>query len=227
MKRIRLTLPYREPIRFDAIIRFLTERDQMPDVEIEFGNPLRVTAHSGDDIRVNRTFDLTADPVTIDAHLAKDKLLRPLLRERPGPRVPGAWNPFEVALRGIVGQQISVRAATTIMRRGDFTKGMPASRIATIQRFRDAYESDPSLLAPGASLDEAIERLTAIKGIGPWTAHYIAMRVIGHRDAFPHSDLGLKKAAATIGIDPEKLLTHAERWRPFRAYAAVALWESL
>jgi 3-methyladenine DNA glycosylase/8-oxoguanine DNA glycosylase len=227
-----LFLRYRKPFRFEALVKFLSDRDQMPDVPVEFSATVRVAVPAGGDaealrLRVKRTFDLDANPETIDNHLATDKRLRQLLKKRPGPRVPGAWDPFQVALRGIVGQQISVQAATTIMRRGDFTRGMPASRIETIRRFREAYEHDPSLLANGVSLDEAIDRLTAIKGIGPWTAHYIAMRALGHRDAFPHTDLGLRKAAAAIGIDPARLLAHAERWRPFRAYAAVALWESL
>jgi AraC family transcriptional regulator of adaptative response / DNA-3-methyladenine glycosylase II len=180
----------------------------------------------GDIIRGRRTFDLDADVATIDAHLRKDKLLRPLLARRPGPRVPGAWEPFEVAVRAIVGQQITVRAATTIMNRCFVNfqwSGMPKSRIKAIRALAD----NPSILTRGASLDETIERLTSMPGIGPWTAHYIAMRALAEPDAFPHTDLGLRKAAAGIGIDPAKLLAHAERWRPWRAYAAIALWESL
>lgn len=230
---VQVSLPYRAPFRWDAITKFLRDRDQMPDVAIEFGNTIRMTipATRVRDIhslvmRARRTFDLTADPVTIDEHLSKDRHLRPLLKKRPGPRVPGAWNPFDVALRAIVGQQISVQAATTIMARGEL-RGMPQSRIDTIARFREAYEKEPSLLIRAATLEESIERLTAIKGIGPWTANYIAMRALGEPDAFPHTDLGLCKAAAAIGISPARLLSHAERWRPFRAYAAIALWESL
>lgn len=231
---IAVRLPYRPPFRFDAIARFLADRDQMPPVTIEpdKGNALRMIlpasgARAIHELveRARRTFDLTVDPLAIAEHLCKDSRLRPLLAKRPGPRVPGAWNPMTVAIRGIVGQQISVQAATTIMRRGDFTKGMPQSRIDTIRRFQQAVASDPSLLERGASLEESIDRLIALKGIGPWTAHYIAMRVLNEPDAFPHSDLGLRKAAALIGI--ENLLAHAERWRPYRAYAAIALWESL
>jgi 3-methyladenine DNA glycosylase/8-oxoguanine DNA glycosylase len=215
-------LAVRAPFRFEAIAGFLTARNQMPDVPVTFDGDLHMAVPSDREnelvARARRTFDLDADPVAIDTHLKKDKLLRPLLRKRPGPRVPGAWNPLDVAIRAIVGQQISVQAATTIMARG-VTSGMPQSRIETIKRFREAHENDPSLLTR-----VSIERLTAIKGIGPWTANYIAMR-LGDSDAFPHSDLGLRKAATAIGI--ENLLLHAERWRPFRAYAAIALWESL
>lgn len=221
-------LPYRPPFRFDAIAKFLADRDQLPEgISKARGNALCMTGVLSDDdvMRARRTFDLDADPGIIDTHLMKDRKLRPLLKKRPGPRVPGAWDPLTVAIRGIVGQQISVQAATTIMRRGEFTTGMPQSRIDTIRRFQEAVATDPTLLERGASLDESIARLTALKGIGPWTAHYIAMRVLNHSDAFPHSDLGLRKAAAAIGI--EKLLDHAERWRPYRAYAAIALWESL
>ncbi len=161
-------------------------------------------------LRARRTFDLDADPILIDMHLSKDKRMRPLLRKRPGPRVPGAWNPLTVAIRGIVGQQISVQAATTIMRRSQLS-GMPQSRIDTVHRFERAVADDPSILTRAATLEESVARLTALRGIGPWTAHYIAMRVLGEPDAFPHTDLGLRKAGAVIGIDPAKLLDHAER----------------
>ncbi|MDQ6799725.1 MAG: hypothetical protein M3041_02705 [Acidobacteriota bacterium] len=242
---IRLT--FRPPFRWEAIAKFLGDRaingiESFDGVRYTRGpvtiepdgvHALRMIASAGTDalvVRARRTFDLDADPAAIDAHLAKDKVLRPLLALRPGPRVPGAWEPFEVAVRAIVGQQISVRGATTIMNRCFATSewsGMPKSRINTIRALEQAVAGDPSILTRGASLDATIERLTELKGIGPWTAHYIAMRALGEPDAFPHSDLGLRKAAAAIGIDPAKLLQRAERWRPWRAYAAIALWESL
>lgn len=231
---ITIRLPYRPPFRFEAIAKFLADRDQLPPmIEQDTRNALRMVIPASEArnihdlvMRARRTFDLAADPVSIDEHLSKDKRLRPLLAERPGPRVAGAWDPLQVAIRGIVGQQISVQAATTIMRRRELS-GMPQSRIDAVRNFERAVADDPSILTRAASLEESIARLTALKGIGPWTAHYIAMRVLGEPDAFPHTDLGLRKAAAAIGIDPAKLLDHAERWRPWRAYAAVALWESL
>jgi AraC family transcriptional regulator of adaptative response / DNA-3-methyladenine glycosylase II len=237
---VQIRLPFRPPFRWNAIATFLGDR-AIAGIESFDGiryvrGPVMIEVwdrHSclsmtggidGDIVRARRMFDLDADPMAIDEHLRKDKLLRPLLKKRPGPRVPGAWEPFEVAVRAIVGQQITVRATTTIMNRCFVTSewsGMPKSRINAIRAL------DPSILARGATLDETIERLTSLPGVGPWTAHYIAMRALGESDAFPHTDLGLRKAAAAIGIDPGKLLARAERWRPWRAYAAIALWESL
>jgi AraC family transcriptional regulator, regulatory protein of adaptative response / DNA-3-methyladenine glycosylase II len=247
---VSIRLTFRPPFRWEAIAKFLGDR-AIAGIELFDGvryvrGPITVEdrqsclsmtvpATLARDIhalvvRARRTFDLAADPAAIDEHLRKDRHLRPLLARRPGPRVPGAWEPFEVAVRAIVGQQITVRAATTIMNRcfaNSQWKGMPQSRINAIRALERAVADDPSILTRGASLEETIERLTSLKGIGPWTAHYIAMRALAEPDAFPHTDLGLRKAAAAIGIEPARLLAHAERWRPWRAYAAVALWESL
>ena len=258
---IRLT--FRPPFRWDAIGSFLGQRaidgidsfDGTRFTRIVNGEPVTIEPNGTNALRMTvptplardihalvvrarRTFDLTADPIAIDEHLRRDRLLRPLLTRRPGPRVPGAWEPFEVAIRAIVGQQITVRGTTTIMNRffseGQWSAavfernpGMPRARAEAIRTMAEAVENDPSILTRGPSLDETIERLTALKGIGPWTAHYIAMRALGEPDAFPHTDLGLRKAAKMIGIEPARLLAHAERWRPWRAYATIALWESL
>jgi 3-methyladenine DNA glycosylase/8-oxoguanine DNA glycosylase len=164
-----------------------------------------------------------------------------------------AWEPFETAVRAIVGQQVSVAAATTIMGRiasafGDPTAdgtfryfptperlakaelsglGLPGARAAAINALASAASADPTLLTRGASLDESVRRLSALRGIGPWTAHYVAMRAIGEPDAFPAGDLGLIKAAEAIGIAKKDLDAAAEKWRPWRAYAAMILWESL
>ena len=242
-------LDFKAPYRWDAVVAFLGARAiagiesfdgsryRRSNVTIEpNGRGLKLSGGGKEAaVRARRMFDLDADPSVIDAHLRRDPVLRPLLKKRPGPRVPGGWEPFEIAVRAIVGQQISVQAATTIMNRlfagGRFDDsalgGMPRSRIETIRTLVRTFADDPSILSRGATLDESIERLTALKGIGPWTAHYIAMRALREPDAFPHTDLGLKKAAIAIGIDSDELLARAERWRPFRAYAAVALWESL
>lgn len=243
-----VSLVFAPPFRWEAVAGFLGARaiggiESFDGVRYQRGritvapngsNSLRMSYATKDAVARARTmFDLDADPVAIDAHLRRDPLLRPLLKKRPGPRVPGAWEPFEVAVRAIVGQQISVPATTTIMNRlfaaGSFDAralgGMPRARMKAIRALARAVDEDPSLLQRASSLDESIERLTSMQGIGPWTAHYIAMRVLREPDAFPHSDLGLRKAAAAIGID--NLLQRAERWRPYRAYAAIALWESL
>src|SRR5262249_9606167 len=159
-------------------------------VEPKGSKALRVTGRAPVD-RIRRMFDLDADPLVIDAHLSRDTLLRPLLKKRPGPRVPAAWEPLEVAVRAIVGQQISVQATTTIMNRlfagGHFEDsalgGMPKSRIEAIRTLVRSVAEDPSLLSNASTLDESIERLTALKGIGPWTAHYIAMRALRQPDA--------------------------------------------
>ena len=247
-KQREVSLTFKPPLRWNALVKFLAAR-AIAAVESFDGdryhrgpitvapngsNALRMSNATIDSVtRARRMFDLDADPDAIDAHLRRDPLLRPLLKKRPAPRVPGAWEPLECAVRAIVGQQISVARATTIMNglfaRGRFDEsalgGMPRSRIEAIRGLARAAADDPSLLERGASLDESIDRLTALKGIGPWTAHYIAMRVLREPDAFPHFDLGLRKAAAAIGID--SLPERAERWRPYRAYAAIALWESL
>ncbi|HEX7420282.1 MAG TPA: AlkA N-terminal domain-containing protein, partial [Thermoanaerobaculia bacterium] len=231
---------FRPAFRWDALVKFHRARTiegidgftedvyRRGNVTIELdGDALRMTAGLSVDvadatIRARRMFDLDADPIAIDKHLRKDSILP----RSPGSRVPGAWEPFEVAVRAIVGQQITVRGTTTIMNRlaailtpeklaeADIP-GMPRSRADTIRRLASVW----------AHHEEPIEWLTAIRGIGPWTANYIAMRAFKHPDAFPEADLGLRKAAKALGI--ERLGERAERWRPYRAYAAVMLWETL
>jgi 3-methyladenine DNA glycosylase/8-oxoguanine DNA glycosylase len=180
---------------------------------------LRSAQH--DEARVRRLFDLDADPARIHATLQHDPMLAPLLRKRPGVRVPGAWDAFELVVRAIVGQQVSVAAARTLLGRIAASHGfdpsvhaellldgMPRSRAETIQR------------AARATL--ASEPLTGVKGIGPWTANYIAMRS-GDADAFPAGDLVLRRNAGNLS--ERELLGRAEAWRPFRAYAAMLLWQ--
>jgi 3-methyladenine DNA glycosylase/8-oxoguanine DNA glycosylase len=248
-------LDYAPPFRWEPLIAFLAARaiagrEAFRDgtyerivgresVSIDSGLRMRIPvklARNTDDLvaRARRTFDLDSDPDAVYDQLRNDRLLRPIVKR--GTRVPGAWDPFETAVRAIVGQQISVAGATTIMQRlagvlapeqlaeADI-QGMPRKRADAIRNLARMVADDSSLLSRGTTLDESIERLTALPGIGPWTAHYVAMRALGESDAFPHSDLGLRKAAAALGIGD--LAAHAERWRPWRAYAAVTLWESL
>jgi len=204
--------------------------------------------------RLRRLLDLDADPVAIDAHLRRDPALRPLVRSRPGVRVPGAWEPFEIAVRGILGQQISVAAARTIAGRIAAAIGEPVgegglrvafpdparmaraslegfgltrTRAAALVALARAAEEHPGILAPAATPEETIDRLVELPGIGEWTAQYIAMRGLGDRDAFPAADLGLLRAAGRLGRvrpGPAGLRARAERWRPYRAYAAIHLW---
>ncbi len=176
--------------------------------------------------RVRRVFDLDAAPAAIHAVLGRDRMLAPLLRKRPGVRVPGAWDPFELAIRAIVGQQVSVAGARTVLGRiaaahtitpgrlAEVTvEGMPRKRAETIRNLARADATGDVVL--GAS------DLTRLPGIGPWTANYIAMR-LGDADAFPAGDLILRRNAGDL--TERELLKRAEAWRPYRAYAAMLLW---
>lgn len=201
--------------------------------------------------RVKQLMDLAADPQEIAA------VLGPIAARRPGLRVPGAFDGFEVAIRAILGQQISVRAARTLAGRfaaafgsaietpfADVSRvfprasdvaalnlerivelGIVASRARTIAVLAQALERGDLSLAPGADVATTLEALRALPGIGEWTAQYIAMRAMAWPDAFPHSDLGLKKALHEE--NPKRVLLAAEAWRPWRAYAAMHLWRAL
>jgi AraC family transcriptional regulator of adaptative response / DNA-3-methyladenine glycosylase II len=227
---------YRQPFDFDAVLRWLAAR-AIPGVErVEEGAYIRGAVRvwheagevrtTGEEQRVRRLFDLDFDPAPMHALFARDRMLGPLLRDRPGVRVPGAWDPFELAVRAIVGQQVSVAGARTILGRigqahgfdpavlADVTlAGMPRSRAATIQRLAQAVVN--------SEVELATSDLTQLPGIGPWTANYIAMR-LGDRDAFPAGDLILRRHAGDLS--ERELLRTAERWRPYRAYAAMLLW---
>jgi AraC family transcriptional regulator of adaptative response / DNA-3-methyladenine glycosylase II len=209
--------------------------------------------------RVRRVFDLGADIETIDAHLSRDPLLASLVAQRPGLRAPGGWDGFELAVRAILGQQITVTAARRLAgqlvalhgkavsvaqsghpalthvfpsaKRLARTKsvglGMPATRQTSLKALAEATIADPNLFRPFGTIEEAIARLRAIRGIGEWTAQYIALRAVREMDAFPASDIGLLRSAA--GLDGARstsanLLDRAESWRPWRAYAAQHLW---
>jgi AraC family transcriptional regulator of adaptative response / DNA-3-methyladenine glycosylase II len=211
--------------------------------------------------RVRRVFDLAADPVMIGAHLSQDLVLAPLVAARPGLRVPGAWDGFELAVRAILGQQITVAAATRLaghlvasfgeriadpaaldlglthvfptparLAAGDLSViGMPNTRRLALSSLAAAVVADPLIFGPRRSLEEAVAQLRALPGIGEWTAQYIAMRELREPDAFPAADIGLMRAmsdARGVRPSPAALLTHAEQWRPWRAYAALHLWAS-
>ena len=211
--------------------------------------------------RVRRLFDLAADPVGIDAHLAEDPTLSRLVAARPGLRVPGAWDGFELAVRAVLGQQIAVRAAVGLAERlvqrygeplsetlqGDtllthvFPRperiasahiasiGLPRARARALSSIAAAFAEDPHVLASGRNLHECVTQLARLPGVGQWTAHYIAMRELREPDAFPVGDIGLKRALARLARQPltsRELLEKAERWRPWRAYAAQHLWAS-
>lgn len=283
---IAVELPFVAPYDWDGIRAFLAPR-AIPGVErVERGRYLRTVAlgnatgmvevapdgpgHLRAVIRLSdpsqlpaavarlrRLFDLDAPVPEIAAHLAADPRLALSAAARPGLRVPGAWDGFELAVRAILGQQVSVRAATTLVGRlvaahGEPVPGGPAAgipgllfpaarvlagadltgigltraRAAAVSAFAAALVGDRDLLQATGTLDEAVERLCRLPGIGPWTAHYIAMRALRQPDAFPASDLGLRRAVAGPGgpPTPAALAAAAEAWRPWRAYAALHLW---
>ncbi len=199
--------------------------------------------------RIRWVFDLNADPREIDGVLGRDPDLAPLIKANPGGRIPGAWDPFEVAVRAVVGQQVSVKGATTIMGRladayGETVDGrlhfpvpdslaeLDPATLPMPRRRAEALKQLAGQIAAGeldlrAQGPESLEQqLVRIPGIGPWTAQYIAMRAIGDPDAFLAGDLVLRRVAGEyLGIDSERaLVARAERWRPWRAYAGVHLW---
>jgi AraC family transcriptional regulator of adaptative response / DNA-3-methyladenine glycosylase II len=282
---IRLLLRYQPPYDWPAMLEFLRQR-AIPGIErvangsysrtIELdglqgtlsirpgeGNALRagirfpkVSTLPVIIARLRRVFDLAADPLPIAAHLATDPVLAPMVARRPGLRLPGAWDGFELAIRAVLGQQISVPAAVRLAGRlvsahggpmtgpagglthvfprpevlaaADVTAlGMPRSRAATISAVAAAVMADPDLFGARLGLDEAVQRLRSIRGVGEWTAQYIALRQLREPDAFPASDIGLMRALAhDRGRRPTagELLARAEQWRPWRGYAAQHLW---
>ena len=237
---------YRAPFDWDGVLAWLGAR-AIPGVErVEHGVYARGSTrvwHEGEVVmwsrlpagrsagrrpapRVRRLFDLDADPHAIARTLTRDKMLTPLLRKRPGIRVPGTWNPFELAVRAIVGQQVSVAGARTILGRIAAEHGFAPGRLADANigsMPRRRAETIRILARAVASGEIDLERsdLTTLPGIGPWTANYIAMR-LGDPDAFPAGDLILRRSAGNL--TEKELLHRAEAWRPYRAYAAMLLW---
>ncbi len=217
------------------------------NVHIEIGEAAQLFAVLE---KVKRLFDLTADPIEISQRFNDDKIMAKLAKQNPGQRVPGSWDPFEIAVRAIVGQQVSVKGATTVMGRiatryGDetskglcfpsadvlseldpLTLSMPVKRAQAIKDMSTAVAGGDIDLGANASPEILMSQLVAIKGIGPWTAQYIAMRALNDPDAFLHGDLVLLKVSSAIfNIDKSKdLLKRSNDWRPWRAYAGMHLW---
>jgi AraC family transcriptional regulator of adaptative response / DNA-3-methyladenine glycosylase II len=277
---LTLRLPYRPPLDWESLLAFLAGRaipgveavagdryrrtircaagPATIEVGPSSGSPavlLRVGAPPGADLdrivrRVRRLLDLDCDPIRIGRDLGADPILAPIVRAHPGLRVPGCWDGFEMAVRAVLGQQVSVRQASTMagrlvaefgdpfpagkeglthlfprpetLARADLSRlGVPRSRSLCLAGLAQAVATGSLPLDGSASLSEALERLMALPGVGPWTAHYVAMRALGEPDAFPAEDLILKRA---MGLEGDRLLQRAARWRPWRAYAAVHLW---
>jgi AraC family transcriptional regulator of adaptative response / DNA-3-methyladenine glycosylase II len=282
-----LHLAYRPPLAFDALLAFLAARAipgvehvadgvyrrtfeaggvagrlcvrpaERPDalaVTLALPEPAPLGAVVG---RLRRLFDLEADPLAIEAHLAADPALAPAVAAHPGLRVPGAWDGFELAVRAILGQQVSVRGATTLAGRlverfgaalpdrdaegpGRLfptperlararveSIGLPSARAGAIRALARAVAAGDLVLDGSADPDATRAALEALPGVGPWTGAYVAMRALREPDAFPHGDLGLRRALAGPGGLPSAaaLRARSEPWRPWRAYAALYLWQ--
>lgn len=230
---------YRAPFDFDGVLAWLGAR-AIPGVErVDSGVYSRGSTrvwHEEGVVRatsarkkVRRLFDLDAEPSAIASTLSRDRMLAPLLRKRPGIRVPGTWNPFELAVRAIVGQQVSVAGARTVLGRMAAEHGLAPERLADAnitgmpRRRAETIRILARAVASGEiDLDTAsTEELISLPGIGPWTASYIAMR-LGNADAFPAGDLILRRNAGNL--TEKELLHRADAWRPYRAYAAMLLW---
>ncbi|MGC5021697.1 DNA-3-methyladenine glycosylase 2 family protein [Micromonospora sp. DT47] len=228
--------------------------------------------------RCRRLLDLDADPQAVDGTLAADPALAPAVAAEPGVRLPRAADGFEMALRAVIGQQVSVRSARTTLTRllqatsptpalvdhevvalGDGVSGqqlhdqraesgtlrgfagaeevlsvpdeafgMPAGRRETIRALARAVAAGEIDLEPGGDREETVRRLTALPGIGPWTAGYVAMRALGDPDVLLPTDLAVRRGAAALGLptDPKTLDAYADRWRPWRSYAMIRLWRA-
>ncbi len=202
--------------------------------------------------RLRRLLDLDSDPQTIDAALAAEAALAPLVAGTPGLRVAGSVDPTETLLRAIVGQQVSVAGARTVLARIAVAVGtpldaqhplltrvfpsveqlaaadrttfpMPGARADTIGRVAQSIVDGQVRLDDGIDRGAIVEQLVAVRGIGPWTAKYVVMRGLGDPDVFLETDLGVRHALAKLGLDA----TASEAWRPWRTYARHHLWATL
>ena len=284
---VTVKLAYRAPYDVAALLRFIAQR-AIPDVEVVAGRCVRRSLRAGSvtpiagwvevefdaamplvHLRfapelagasgrvvaaVRRWLDLDATPDAIDTTLAA-------LPGAPGLRLPGSTDAFELAVRAVLGQQVTVAAARTLAQRvverfgvplatpwSDITRCFPQpellaatpiehiaelgiirTRAAAIIAIAQAWPEIAPMLAARARPEPLIARLRAIKGIGPWTAHYIAMRALGWPDAFPPNDVAVLKAMNQLfGTSSQREAdTHAQPWQPWRAYAVLRLWNTL
>ncbi len=266
---LTLPLTYRPPYDWDGVLRFLRARavpgiERVTDAAYErrftlgpargrftvTHDPSRRALIARIEIdridwldrlvtRLRAMFDLDADPQAIADAFASDPLIAPRLKVAPGLRLVQSFDPFEAGLRAIVGQQISVKGAATLLGRivarcgGDMPDaaaleaadlsgcGLTGARLATIAAFAGFARAPGAMDALRFDLEQAEATLQALPGFGPWTAQYLCLRGFAHTDAFPSGDLVLRQAS---GLDARTLLSRAEAWRPWRAYAAQALW---
>jgi AraC family transcriptional regulator of adaptative response / DNA-3-methyladenine glycosylase II len=282
---VTVRLRYRPPFEWDRLLEYLAERALDGVERVDHGVYSRTVRDDGEVgcvevshlaehaslavtvrcasvralprivLRVRRVFDLGADLARIAEHLALDPLLAPLVARRPGLRVPGGWDGFELGVRAILGQQVSVGAGRSLAEqlvrlagvsalvgpgltrgfptpeevlRADLEKlGMPGARRAAVHALARAALDDPALFDAAASPEETVARLTRVRGVGAWTAEYVALRASREPDAFPAGDRGLQRGYGLLsGVEPRaaELERTSERWRPWRAYAAAHLW---
>ncbi len=284
---ITVTLGYRAPFDSRALLAFIAQR-AIAGVEVASGATVRRTVRAGaigasagwlearfvpEKARVQLSFAPALGPVSgaviavvrrwLDLDAAPETIAETLtgLPGDPGLRLPGSVDAFELAVRAVLGQQVTVAAARTLARRlverfgsdvetpwVDVTRAFPGpadlatvpieriaelgiirSRVGAIQALATAWSELVPMLAPGATPEALVERLRSLPGIGPWTAHYVAMRALGWPDAFPPGDVAALKAMRQLfGVaTPRAAEAHAEAWRPWRAYALLRLWNSL
>ena len=286
---LELKLPYRPPLHWDALMAYLARRAIPGVEQVTphaYRRTLRLGALTGRvevrpapgqhhlvarlqlsqpgslieaAERLRRLFDLGADPQAIGEHLGRDAKLRGALAAQPGVRVPGAWDGFELAVRVILGQQVSVRGASTLAGRlvqsfggklpeaGEPARegpvylfptaetlaeapvteiGVPGVRARAISALAAAAAGGEVTLDGTCDPDETMARLRELPGVGDWTAQVIAMRALGEPDAFPAGDLGLRRALGDGAelASARHVARAAERWRPWRGYAAMLLW---
>jgi AraC family transcriptional regulator of adaptative response / DNA-3-methyladenine glycosylase II len=284
-EEVVLRLAYRPPYDFAHVREFLAARaisgvervdahSYARTVACESGHALiRVSALPGEDaleLRVagapaatllqlssvaRRVFDLAADPERIGVELATDALIGPLVRARPGLRIPGAWDPFECAVRAVLGQQVSVAAGRTLVgrlvqRAGRTVRGageglthlfpdaaavaaahlgdlgLTRARAATLQALARAVLERRIDFA--AAPEEVTAAMAKLPGIGPWTAQYVALRALGEPDAMPTGDLVLRRIAGPAGrpLSVRELEARGRGWQPWRGYAVMHLWRA-
>jgi AraC family transcriptional regulator of adaptative response / DNA-3-methyladenine glycosylase II len=260
---IELKLHYRPPYDWEAFLHFISRRAiaGLESVTPESYRRNGITVHNDARAhcliariepegvahlrstveRIRFFFDLRANTREIAAHLRKSAALRPIVPGAGGLRLPGCWDPFELSVRAIVGQQVTVQGASTLtarlverfgalnantMAEADLAGiGLTKARAESLRALAQAVAGGSVRLDGSMETAEVKERLCELPGIGEWTANYIAMRALGDPDAFPSSDLGLLKASGLTSA--RKLEAMAEAWRPWRSYAALYLWESL
>jgi AraC family transcriptional regulator of adaptative response / DNA-3-methyladenine glycosylase II len=201
--------------------------------------------------RVRRLLDADCDPLAVDDQLGADPVIGPLVRATPGLRVPGHVDGHEVAVRAVLGQQVSVAGARTVAGRLVTEHGrlrsepeeglthlfpdaatiaglapeslpMPRSRGRALIGLCSALAGGDVALDRGPDRDDVRRRLVALPGIGPWTADYIALRALGHPDVYLPTDVGVRNALARLGAEAD-----GSQWSPWRSYALSHLWHSL